>query len=316
VVRSIAARDHARVLHVTNGDAVVPRMRAAGVEDDIVPWRDVLHEGPIPAGLDVAGLRAERARFLAAYGAREEDVLAGLEARDERVAAAARDGEEVVLWFERDLYDQLQYLQVLAQLGAGPLPPVRLVELGYGNDPPASGLRPPSPASPRAIDRGVALTAADHAVARDAWAAVRSPDPTDLGTVTADGPLGAAIDRLEQHYPWATDGLTRSERALLAAVADGAHSREDAFVEAQRQEEEPFLGDATAFDYLDRMRGGPEPLLAPDELALTPRGAAVLAGAATWTGRPAMWIGGARLDAGESAWRYDPECGEVVGAGS
>jgi hypothetical protein len=56
------------MLHVTNGDSAVERLRAAGVDGDMLPWRDALHEGPVPAGLDPAQLRAERARFIAAAG--------------------------------------------------------------------------------------------------------------------------------------------------------------------------------------------------------------------------------------------------------
>ena len=52
------------MLHVTNGDSVVETMRQAHVVGDVVAWRDVLHEGPVPA-LDPAELRAVRARFLA-----------------------------------------------------------------------------------------------------------------------------------------------------------------------------------------------------------------------------------------------------------
>ena len=54
------------VLHITNGDSAVERLRAAGADGDVLPWRDALHEGPVREGLDDAELRAERARFIAA----------------------------------------------------------------------------------------------------------------------------------------------------------------------------------------------------------------------------------------------------------
>ena len=49
------------MLHVTNGDSAVAKLRAAGIEGDMLPWRDALHEGPVRAGLDAVRLRAERA---------------------------------------------------------------------------------------------------------------------------------------------------------------------------------------------------------------------------------------------------------------
>ena len=42
-------------LHVTNGDATVPGLRATGLAQVIIAWRDVLHEG---AGAGCAGRRA------------------------------------------------------------------------------------------------------------------------------------------------------------------------------------------------------------------------------------------------------------------
>ena len=63
-------------------------------------------------------------------------------------------------------------------------------------------------------------------------------------------------------------------------MADGARTRAEAFVAAQRQEERPFLGDAIAFEYL---RGS------------------------TAEGRAQeRWLGGVRLPAGEAPWRSTP----------
>ena len=105
------------MLHVTNGDSTVEGLRQAPVVGDIVAWRDVLHEGPVPA-LSAAELRTVRARFLDGPTAAVE---ADLRARDERLGAALAAEERVVLWFEHDLYDQLQLLQILAGLPDRPV---------------------------------------------------------------------------------------------------------------------------------------------------------------------------------------------------
>src|SRR3954452_10644840 len=104
------------VLHITNGDSTVATMRQAGIGGDIVPWRDVLHEGPVPP-LPPAELLAVRAEYLARRGlADADDIERILRARDERLGAALGATEPVVLWFEHDLYDQLQLIQILAGL--------------------------------------------------------------------------------------------------------------------------------------------------------------------------------------------------------
>src|SRR5690349_9951525 len=101
------------MLHITSGDAAVALMKRAGLSGDILAWRDVLHEGPTPAGLTLAELSEVRARFVADCGWRTfAEAQAEFRARD---AALAQYGahDEVVLWFEHDLYDQLQLLQLL-----------------------------------------------------------------------------------------------------------------------------------------------------------------------------------------------------------
>src|SRR6185436_601430 len=101
------------MLHITNGDAAVAVMVAGGIEGEILPWRDVLHEGPVPGGLGLEALSEVRAGFIfdSGWGLREP-LTADFRARDARLAAF-REHEEVVLWFEHDLYDQLQLLQLL-----------------------------------------------------------------------------------------------------------------------------------------------------------------------------------------------------------
>ena len=99
------------MLHVTNGESAGAVIRATGIDGDVLCWNDVLHEGPVPRASS-RELREIRAKFLSGW-ATAEDVLGSLTTRDERLARAAADGVAIVLWFEHDLYDQLQLLQIL-----------------------------------------------------------------------------------------------------------------------------------------------------------------------------------------------------------
>ena len=122
--------------------------------------------------------------------------------------------------------------------------------------------------------------------------------------------LAAALHRLLEELPGARDGLARTERGLLAAIAAGARTREQAFIGAAASEEAPFLGDATAFERLEELAAGSQPLVSRNgELALTAAGADVLAGRAD---RVALigfdrWLGGMHLRAEDALWRWDGE---------
>jgi hypothetical protein len=119
--------------------------------------------------------------------------------------------------------------------------------------------------------------------------------------------VAEAYDRLSREYPSTRDGLSLTERRLLAAVADGAATRGEAFVRAAAREPRPFLGDTSAFDRLERMAAAPAPLLAADPLRLTETGREVLAGRADHVALNGIdrWIGGVHLTGADVPWRWD-----------
>src|SRR5262249_36206796 len=143
---------------------------------------------------------------------------------------AALDGHagEFVLWFEADLYDQLQLAEILARLGARGVEPERITLVSVGELPGVArfgGLGELDAAQLRTVaaERAMPLPAAPLALAARAWDALRSPDPADLAAlVDVRSPelrfLGEALGRLAREYPWARDGLGLTERRLLAAL--------------------------------------------------------------------------------------------------
>src|SRR5215510_14182507 len=70
----------------------------------VLVWLDPLHEGPVPADLSLEALSEVRAAYLGVGG--------DLKRRDEQLRRYP-DHDEVVLWFEHDLFDQLQLIQLL-----------------------------------------------------------------------------------------------------------------------------------------------------------------------------------------------------------
>src|SRR5437899_4531586 len=97
-------------LIITNGDSAVARMREAGLEADFLPWRDMLHAGPVPRARSLEELSSIRARYLAEeFEPDRADVDRGFAERDAAIRNHAKY-DRVELWFEHDLYDQLQLI--------------------------------------------------------------------------------------------------------------------------------------------------------------------------------------------------------------
>src|SRR5438270_13970602 len=95
-------------------------MGEAGVEGRIIPWRDVLHEGPVDSSLPLEELSKARARFITGQSWDDFAHVSGDFVERDRVIRHLDYFDEVVLWFEDDLYDQLQLIQLLDLFGRGP----------------------------------------------------------------------------------------------------------------------------------------------------------------------------------------------------
>jgi hypothetical protein len=264
--------------------------------------------------------RPSCAEYLATIGtAGAADVEAELRARDERLAAAIADGEPVVLWFEHDLYDQLQLIQILAGLPDRP-EHVELICVGsFPGRPGFAGLGELEPDELASLWLVRTAVTPEHVhLARAAWDVVRGEDPRALARAAATPDerlpyLAPALRRLLEELPGTRDGLGRTERQLLEAVGAGARTREQAFLASMAAEDAPFMGDTIAFDRLEALA----PLLvdADGGLRLTAQGEAVLDGRED---RVALlgfdrWIGGLHVRADGSLWRWDHVRAVVAG---
>ncbi len=315
--------DGAGVLHLTNGDSTVDLLRAAGITTPILPWRDVLHDGPVPGGLSDVELRRVRAAFIAGndWGS-QPSVLQGFEERDHLLEESA-DGE-LVLWFEADLYDQLQIIEILDRLRRLGVDPERVSLVSAGEYPGVAhfgGLGQLEPGDLlRLREDEIVVTAEAVELASTAWAAFTAPDPSGLESIArASSPvlryLGEGIGRLLREYPSLSDGLSLTQRRILLAVEAGAATAGAAFKEVGRRERRPYLGDWSCYATITGLASGRQPLLAAGEderspqrpVELTDQGREVLAGRADQLRLNGIdrWIGGVHLTDAESAWRYD-----------
>jgi DNA-binding transcriptional LysR family regulator len=174
------------------------------------------------------------------------------------------------------------------------------------------------------------LDEAALALAADAWAAFRSDDPRRLTAIATARTAGLrflpeAFERLGREFPSTRDGLSLTERRVLAAVADGAATAGEAHVRASAREARPYLGDALLFRIVDRLAAGRSPLLlthpagatgAHTGLELTPAGGRVLRGEADHVDLNGIdrWVGGVHLTGNRVRWRFDEGTEAVVAA--
>lgn len=325
-------------LNITNGDSAAGTLSEAGIAGKIVAWRDVLHEGPVDASLTLNALSKQRARFISERGWGDFAHVSGNFAERDKVIQHLDYFDEVVLWFEDDLYDQLQLIQLLDFFSRGSPRRKKLTLIQV------DGYIPPlSHAELLKLDAArTPVTAEQYAVAQKAWKAFGSDDPSEIlrlldEDLTALPYLAPALRRHLEEFPSVANGLSRSEREALTAIEAGHATPVAAFLEVATKQESIFLGDIIFYSYLERLSGKKNPLLTwanggavvsptaensrefvKRELKVTPLGRDVLAGGKDWQdiNTATRWLGGVEIAPGVMGWRWDPKERVVVRVGT
>jgi len=319
-----------RFLHVANGTCTTRIIEAAGIPGAVSIWADPLHEGPVPAGLTDAELLDVRMRYLAGP-APQADVDPVNDLKEWRAVIDRHESyEELILWFEHDLFDQLNLIQLLAWIGEG-LPaakPVSLVCIGsFPGHPTFKGLgelRPDELAS--LLETRQRVGASHYELAERAWKAFRAPTPEALdalrhGDTTALPYLAPAVQRFLQEYPWTLDGLSRSERRLLRLADPGSIDLSAAFPRMADGETVYYVTDSSLISLAGELSRtlpalltfAPGPSLGGGALrgsvTLTDAGRAVLAGEQDRIATCGIdrWLGGVHLRSDVDMWRWDDQ---------
>ncbi|MFG1344469.1 hypothetical protein V5F59_06230 [Xanthobacter autotrophicus DSM 431] len=323
-------------LIVTNGDSAVDRLRAAGIAGHLLPWQDMLHDGPVPAGPVLEEVSDVRADFLSeALGLPFDEVRADFAHRDAQIEVHSAY-REVELWFEHDLYDQLQLIQLLdffaheeERMGLFLVQASHYLGVMEAND-------------MRALEeRRQPVTHLQLETAHEAWEAFTAPTPRPLAAFLAKAHdalphLAPALERLIAELPAPRTGLSLTEERILRKLKDGPMKVAHLYAAVHSMDEAQFLADLPFFLRLDGLAFAHVPLItglpfrsseapglhftsgddsaaartyrayAAAEISLTPAGAAALKGDFDHACENAVErsVGGTHVCPG-AMWRYD-----------
>ncbi len=315
VIRSpdMAKQIMSNTLNITNGDSAVEIMKQANIPGVFLPWRDVLHEGPVPDQLSLEKLSEVRAQFIIERGwGVPEKIIENFIQRDNGLKSCNKY-EKVILWFEHDLYDQLQILQILDWFSQNP---TRGVELSTICTDRYLGML--SPEEMNGLTKYEESISESHlALSNMAWSALRSSTPEKwcklLNIDTSILPfLEGAVVRLLEEYPSCTNGLSRTAEQTLKVISSGEKHPGKVFHGSQALEERMFLGDSSFWVILQELLNSNPPLIVysgdkaseviptpkDQKVAITPAGLDVLAGKLNWFDNLNIdrWIGGVHLE--------------------
>jgi hypothetical protein len=299
--------------NIHNGDAVAGQARREGLPGEHIAFREALACGPGTRDLET------RAQFIA--GSHGDNLLRVRNDMIEmnRTLDDAMDADEIVLWFEHDLFCLANLLSLLERFASCP----RLTLVWH-----------PEPLSQVELyplfDSRAAVTPRMLALARDAWAAYLSDDPRALNGFVRDENRDFPFlrDGLTLHasrFPSTRNGLGSVEQRILDLITNGSRDFMTLFYDFDAAPPRFGLGDMEIIRVLRVLANLPVPLITMTEentpqkslLALTPAAENVLRGEVDYVSvnDPDYWLGGVHLTR-DNVWRWDESRREIVSSRS
>lgn len=315
------------MLHIVNGGATEGTLKRTSLPGEFFSFRDALINGPAPAGIYGEAWCKVRAEHLAnSYGMDQIGCAADL-AEQERVLESFSSHEEVTLWFEHDVFCQLNLLYLLDWFSHIDLGPTRLslINIGaFAGRPDFRGLGELNPDELASLfPQRHEVKSDEFALASRAWQAFRSPNPTLIEQLLQDGTsalpfLRTALAAHLQRFPSVENGLGRIENRCLQLIDAGSEKFIDLFPRFIESEAVYGLGDTQVWNSLDELKDARTPLISSDTDATQPEVTHQARFTITPAGREVLqynsdsldlngidtWLGGVHLTSNSDAWRW------------
>lgn len=330
-----------RMLHIVNGDSVGDKLKQGNIQGDILVWRELYSFGPVFREMDELGNREARAQYLEqTLGIPQKEYWDTCELQERKLRDFGKY-DEVVLWFEHDLFDQTMLSYLLNWFKDRPLGNTRLSLLCIGAYPGIELFRGLGQLSTEQLETlaGTWYTIGEEelTLGSQVWEAYTSDQPEKHQHILEnnDSALPFVRDAFEAHLarlPSVSSGLGIIEQVTLEAVAGGIHTPYELFRRVGDQLHILGMGDLEFWYYLSTMTEGPHRLLDMDGTApfpdykksaphfrdlvlqVTSLGREVLAGKTDFANTRIIdkWVGGVHLQGKAPLWRWDPQQKAIV----
>jgi len=323
------------MFHIHNGESTAGTLREFGFPGEHFAFQEVLMAGPTPSGLSPDEWLTTRARYLSdAYDLNSEDCGMNLLKQEAALQNCSEHGE-TILWFEHDLFCQINLIYLLDWFSNQSRDKNKLSLICIGVFPGVEDFRGLGQLTGEQLaslfDDRHQVTQKEFGVAKQAWEAYCSTDPRDIlrlleGDTSAMPFLRNALLLQLARFPSVLNGLSRIENRALELISRGATEFKSLFPRFWKVEPVYGLGDAQFWNELKRMAEARNPLITTSGLDsqsqkfhhasfdLTAAGREVLAGSRDFIDENGidLWLGGVHMGDGRAVWRWDDDHTELL----
>lgn len=104
----------AAILHITNGDSTTNYLKSLNFSGDFITWREMLCEGKTTTDVGSENFWKNRFNFLKTSYKISKKTFIDYTLKEYRSLCNKKESNEIVLWFEHDLFCQINMLAVLS----------------------------------------------------------------------------------------------------------------------------------------------------------------------------------------------------------
>lgn len=258
------------MLHIVNGDVVAEKLRQSVVQGDILVWREIYTVGPVFEDMSTEYNRIMRAEYLEQnLGIASTEYIANCKQQEEQLTKF-REYDEIVLWFEHDLFDQTMLCYLLSYFAHQDLGNTKLNLLTIGEFPGIELFRGLGQLTKEQLQTlsgtWQMVSRKELLLGKALWKAYTANDPQYLkqllNTDTSALPFAkdaylAYLSRL----PSEQDGIGSVEREVIKEIAGGEHSPYALFRKVGNTLHQLGMGDLEFWYVLRRMADEPQPLI-------------------------------------------------------
>ncbi|MFB9328043.1 sigma-70 family RNA polymerase sigma factor [Paenibacillus aurantiacus] len=262
-----------KMLHIVNGDVFGSKLKQSQIPGEVLVWREIYTVGPVFTEPAEPENRAARAAYIEqALGVPQAEFIRHGE-EQERALAAYQDYDEVVLWFEYDLFDQTMLAYLLHWFSERPLGKTKLSLLSIGAFPGIASFRGLGQLNLRQVETlsGLwqAVSGRELRLGADLWQAFTA-DTADPLVELLKGDTSAlpfAREAFLAHlskFPSVRNGLGSIEQATLDVLTEGTRTPIELFRLICEQHHVLGMGDLEYWSILKTLAGGDEPIVRVD----------------------------------------------------
>lgn len=258
------------MLHIVNGDVVADKLKQGALQGDILVWREIYTVGPVFEEMNKEAHLTLRAKYLEQnLGIPAKEYVATCKQQEEQLAQF-RKYDEVVLWFEHDLFDQTMLCYLLSFFAHQDLGNTKLNLLTIGEFP---GIELFRGLGQLTTEQLLTLSGTWQLVSDQVlqlgdtlWKAYASRDQDRLRSLLHDDTSAlpfakeaylAYLSRLSSE----PGGIGSVEREVLKEIATGEHSPYGLFTKVGNTLHQLGMGDLEFWYILRKMSVGPRPLI-------------------------------------------------------